>query len=412
MKQEAVENKKEEILPLNGLRAFAITAVFVYHYYFYSGYTAANNNSILQAFIDMLHHFEINLFLILSGFLISMALWKEWSEKGRISYLDFFLKRNYKLLPVYYIFITISYVINRVSYTISQKWIATKELTVPETLMALNVMESADNGLRNAWADFVFLGNYFKGPNIHTWFLSMIEQFYIFFPLFCGFILFKRDFFTRQCILWVLYFIPVLFRVYIYLNPNVFGTDYEILVFRPTHTRMDSIIIGVILMDWVVNRSEFLKKYLTGRIVSILLMLLPIGILVFINIVSDSVYSFFSGTVRFNLIDFVYISVLLSVMLFPNTLLARGLSLKLINPVANLSYTIYIWHLLLSLISFGTLKILLPDLFETGLFFFVISLLISYFFTIGICWLIHRYVENPLGRVFKRIFPLSSVSKK
>nr|OBZ98358.1 Acyltransferase domain protein [Leptospira interrogans serovar Copenhageni/Icterohaemorrhagiae] len=65
---QKIENKREEIPSLNGLRAFAITIVFIYHYYFYSGYTAANNNSFLQAFIDMLHHFEVNLFFILSGF--------------------------------------------------------------------------------------------------------------------------------------------------------------------------------------------------------------------------------------------------------------------------------------------------------------------------------------------------------
>ncbi|EMN02690.1 acyltransferase family protein [Leptospira noguchii] len=405
---QKVENKREEFPSLNGLRAFAIIIVFVYHYYFYSGYTAANNNSFLQAFIDMLHHFEVNLFFILSGFLISMALWKEWSDNGKIRYLDFFLKRNYRLLPVYYLFITISYFINRASYSMSQKWIATKQLSVPDTLMALNVMESADNGLRNAWADFVFIGNYWKGPNIHTWFLSITEQFYFIFPFFCGFILFKRDFFTRQCILWFLYLIPGILRIMIYLNPDFFGTDYETLVFRPTHTRADSIVIGIILMDWIINRRDDLKKYLSGRIVSFLLLLIPVLILVFINFQSESIYSFFSGTVRFNLIDLAYVLILLSVILFPNTLFAKGLSLKFLVPVSNLSYTIYIWHLLLSLISFGAIKFFFPGLFETGLAFFVLSLLISFLFTLGVSWLIHRFIEDPLSRLFKRLFSTSS----
>ncbi|EMG19894.1 hypothetical protein LEP1GSC150_4677 [Leptospira interrogans serovar Copenhageni str. LT2050] len=141
------------------------------------------------------------------------------------------------------------------------------------------------------------------------------------------------------------------------------------MVFRPTHTRADSIVIGVILMDWIVNRKDDLKKYLSGRIVSFLLLLFPILILVFINFQSKSIYSFFSGTVRFNLIDFAYILILLSVILFPNTLLAKGLSLKFLVPISNLSYTIYIWHLLLSLISFGAIKFFFPSLFETGLAF-------------------------------------------
>ncbi|MBM9577623.1 acyltransferase, partial [Leptospira sp. 201903070] len=315
---QKTENKREEIPPLNGLRAFAITAVFVYHYYFYSGYTGANNNSLLEGFIAMLHHFEVNLFFILSGFLISMALWKEWSQNGKIRYLDFFLKRNYRLLPVYYIFITLSYWINKVSYSMSLKWVAKKELSVPETLMALGALENTENLLGNAWADFVLLGNYWRGPNIHTWFLSMIEQFYLIFPFFCGFVLFKKEFFTRQCILWGLYLIPGSIRICIYLLPDVFGTDYETLVFRPTHTRADSIVIGVILMDWVVNRKEQLKEYLSGNFIKYSLIFFPILILVLINLKGDPIYSFFSGTVRFNLIDFVYISVILSVIFFPD----------------------------------------------------------------------------------------------
>ncbi len=202
-----------------------------------------------------------------------------------------------------------------------------------------------------------------------------------------------------------MYSVPGLLRIYIYLNPDIFGTDYETLVFRPTHTRADSIVMGVILMDWVVNRGDYLKKYLSGRAASFISILLPFLILVFINLKSESVYTFFSGTVRFNLIDFVYAFVLLSVIFFPDTFLAKGLSLKFVIPIANLSYTIYIWHLLLSLISFGVLKVLLPDLFETGPTFFVLSLILSFLFTLGVSWLIHRYIEEPLSRLFKKIFP-------
>ncbi|MBM9576821.1 acyltransferase, partial [Leptospira sp. 201903070] len=115
-----------------------------------------------------------------------------------------------------------------------------------------------------------------------------------------------------------------------------------------------------------------------------------------------------SGTVRFNLIDFVYISVILSVIFFPDTILAKGLGLKILAPISNLSYTIYIWHLLLSLISFGVLKIVVPDLFETGLTFFILSLLLGFLFTLGVSWLIFRFIEDPLSRVFKKIFPPAS----
>lgn len=74
--------------------------------------------------------------------------------------------------------------------------------------------------------------------------------------------------------------IPGLLRIYIYLSPDIFGTDYETLVFRPTHTRADSIVMGVILMDWIVNRGDYLKRYLSGRVMSFLSLLLPLLILI------------------------------------------------------------------------------------------------------------------------------------
>ncbi|XDD50515.1 acyltransferase family protein [Leptospira sp. WS92.C1] len=403
--EKNIESKKEEILPLNGLRAFAIIVVFVYHYYFYSGSTLASTSSTLQYLISLVHNFEVNLFFILSGFLISMALWKEWQKNGRIRYLDFFLKRNYRLLPIYYLFITLSYFITRISYSISLKWIATKELSALDTLMALATLERTENQLSNAWADFVLLGNYWLGPNMHTWFLSVIEQFYIVFPFFCGWILFKKKFLTRQWILWGLYLIPGLFRIVIYLMPEFFGTDYEMLIFRPTHTRIDSILLGVIIMDWFVNREEQLRGIVSSRISNTFLIFIPILILFFINWKNEDIYSFFSGTIRFNLIDFAYGLILLSVILFPNSILGKSLSVKFLNPIANLSYTIYIWHLLISLFSFGVLRYLLPELFETSIFFFILSLFISFFVTLGVSWFIYRFIEDPLSRLFKRIVP-------
>jgi peptidoglycan/LPS O-acetylase OafA/YrhL len=67
---------------LDGMRGLAILAVFVYHLQLLGG-----------GFLG------VDLFFVLSGFLITSLLLQEWQERGSISFSRFYLRRALRLLP-------------------------------------------------------------------------------------------------------------------------------------------------------------------------------------------------------------------------------------------------------------------------------------------------------------------------
>lgn len=70
---------------LNGIRGLAILSVVVYHY--------AKGGWIPGGFLG------VDLFFVLSGFLITALLTNEWDSTGTISMRTFYSRRALRLLP-------------------------------------------------------------------------------------------------------------------------------------------------------------------------------------------------------------------------------------------------------------------------------------------------------------------------
>lgn len=110
----------------------------------------------------------VDLFFVLSGFLIGGLLLSELKAHGRIDIWRFYVRRGFKLYPLYFVFLL--YVV-----------------LVP---VAKAVVSGAGAGgalgdqLARYWPNFVFLQNY-VGPNpaTHTWSLGVEEHFYLLLPV-------------------------------------------------------------------------------------------------------------------------------------------------------------------------------------------------------------------------------------
>lgn len=106
----------------------------------------------------------VNLFFVLSGFLITYLLLVEHERYGRVSIRNFYIRRSLRIYPVYYVFLLGVYLILRPPYEL--------ELT----LML-----------------FFFLGNvafvqYFPFPPLeHLWSLAVEEQYYFSAPVLARF---------------------------------------------------------------------------------------------------------------------------------------------------------------------------------------------------------------------------------
>jgi peptidoglycan/LPS O-acetylase OafA/YrhL len=93
----------------------------------------------------------VDLFFVLSGFLIGGQLWKELKRSDTINVGTFILRRGFRIWPLYFVIVILSPVLTR---TWSYKW-----------------------------GDWAFLTNYVTGRVEGGWSLSTEEQFYILAPL-------------------------------------------------------------------------------------------------------------------------------------------------------------------------------------------------------------------------------------
>lgn len=143
---------------IDGLRAIAVLAVVLFHF---------GVPGVTGGFVG------VDVFFVISGFLITSIIWRE-REAGRFSFVDFWARRARRILPALLVMMFTSLVAG---------WF----------LMAPKDYSELGRSIHN---QVVFISNLFfmrqdgyfdtasdMKPMLHTWSLSVEEQFYIAFPL-------------------------------------------------------------------------------------------------------------------------------------------------------------------------------------------------------------------------------------
>jgi peptidoglycan/LPS O-acetylase OafA/YrhL len=108
----------------------------------------------------------VDLFFVLSGFLIGGLLISESHRFGRINVATFVIRRGLKLYPGYFVFI---------SYLLLMP-LAKSVHQGTDPVATLSQMWGA------LWPNLVFLQNYLGSPAGHTWSLAVEEHFYLLLP--------------------------------------------------------------------------------------------------------------------------------------------------------------------------------------------------------------------------------------
>jgi peptidoglycan/LPS O-acetylase OafA/YrhL len=143
----------QKIFGLDGIRALAVTAVVWHHTH--PGYAA----------IPMTDkgYLGVDVFFVLSGFLITTLLMKEREDVGRISLKDFYIRRSLRIFPLYYAVLIL---------------LAAYFLLAPPS--------SSQRGpfLSELPFHFLYLSNWVSLDSLMavTWSLSTEEQFYLVWP--------------------------------------------------------------------------------------------------------------------------------------------------------------------------------------------------------------------------------------
>jgi peptidoglycan/LPS O-acetylase OafA/YrhL len=146
-------------LDIQGLRALAVLAVVAFH----------AGLPLPGGFVG------VDVFFVISGFVITRMLRREWDATGRIRFGAFYLRRFKRLTPA----LALVVVVTAVAAELVLSPLGAQQ-TVAET--GLGAMFLAAN-----WVIASNTGGYFdapaaQNPLLHTWSLSVEEQFYLVFP--------------------------------------------------------------------------------------------------------------------------------------------------------------------------------------------------------------------------------------
>jgi len=335
----------------------------------------------------------VDLFFVLSGFLISGLLFTEYKKRGSISFKRFFIRRGFKLYPAFYIYVLVMFVFQ----VISQHAVGTA---------------------RQYLSEIFYVQNY--GPFIwrHTWSLAVEEHFYILLPVFLLVLIRhasnrENPFEVMPRAFLVVATACLAFRVATVLCIPESGlrewTVYR-MAYATTHCRIDSLFFGVLLGYLHHFRPEFLEGLLgqsKGRIVLTLLSVALLSVCLVLPIQNR-----FMLTAGLTLV-YLGFGCVLMLCLHVQGVLPR----RLAKPVEQIgksfafvgmySYSIYLWHT--AFLGWG------PG-FVSHVFHARLNALTSFVFyltasiTFGI--LMSRLIEYPILRMRDQILPGMQSSSK
>src|SRR5882757_1651062 len=167
---------------LNGLRALSILSVLLVHVNIQN----FHNNFWFPLLLD--RELGVNIFFVLSGFLITTLLLQEEREERGISLKNFYLRRTFRIFPVYYILLLVYFILqlSGVLHFITPSWITS--LTYTKYFNWNNDWETA-----------------------HLWSLSVEEHFYLIWPF-----IFKYFRKYRNAFAWLIILsVPVIRIIYV-----------------------------------------------------------------------------------------------------------------------------------------------------------------------------------------------------
>jgi peptidoglycan/LPS O-acetylase OafA/YrhL len=205
---------------LDLLRALAIIVVVVYH--------AALFGFKLPGRVDRFGWIGVDLFFVLSGYLIGGQLLAPLARNQRIKLGRFFSRRALRIMPAYFVVLAI--------YFLLPSWREYPEMSQPLWKFLLSVQNIALHG-----------GTAFS----HAWSLAVEDQFYLALPFLLLFLVGRpRAAFIVPCLI-VLGGIAL--RAFLAThNPSLDGSGvsfrgFQAWIYYPTWTRLDPLLFGVAL---------------------------------------------------------------------------------------------------------------------------------------------------------------------
>lgn len=350
---------KRYMTGLDGLRAISVLAVIAYHLHFRWA-----EGGLLG----------VEIFFVLSGYLITDQILFEWRMRSGFSIIQFWIRRMRRLLPAMIFMLTAVAL-----------WLLITDFS---RLQALRGHFVSSLFYVNNWYLIFHHVSYFESfgppsPIGHLWSLSIEEQFYVIWPLvlLIGLCLAPR---RGRLMLYILGCAAVsAIAMAVIYEP---GTDPS-RVYYGTDTRVFAILIGaalaIIWPSWRlsenVSSSSRTMLDMTG-VLGIVMLFIMIGQT---NQFDDSLYR--GGFLYLSLIT----AVIIAVLVHPANRLERWLGCRPLSWIGKRSYSLYIWHYPIIILSS-------PVVNTEDASYIRIALQVTASFIMAS--LSYRYIEEPIRR--------------
>lgn len=364
------KNIQQKLYGLDHLRTVAILYVFLFHYFILSG----GQPEWLPDFAKF-GWTGVDLFFVLSGFLISSQLFSQIKQGQNISFKQFFLKRFFRIIPAFLVTVGLYFYFP----------LFREKESLPPLWKFLTFTQNLGLDLKNF------------GTFSHAWSLCVEEHFYLFLPLIL--ILFQQLNLIKKSywLLIALFLFGFAIRVYSFnqfylpeiesVNSWLYWYKY---IYYPTYNRLDGLLIGISISgvyQFLPTVWNKVSKY--GNI----FIILSLAVLTGASFLCYDQMTFKASVFGFPLVALGYGFIVVSAVSPTSFLYKRGS--KITTFIATLSYGIYLTH---KGVIHVTRQLLNDFKIDNNL-----MLLICMTTCVAFAYLLHLTIEKPFMKLRSRI---------
>lgn len=305
---QEVPSKSHFRTDIQGLRGIAVLLVLLFH---------AGIPGFKGGFVG------VDIFFVLSGYLITGNLLREIEATGRINFREFYARRIRRLLPS-------SFLVLSVTLIVAVIWF-------PPLLLPGLAVDVSSAGLYFANMEFAFRAtDYFSSsaipsPVLHFWSLGVEEQFYLFWPLLMALVTMRRKFISLK----ILGLSLLVFATSLTFANWLLPRDQP-WAFFSLPTRAWELILGAILASAAIRISKIPRALfsVTGFIGLVLVL--------YSGLTQNEPLKF-PGTTAL-IPTFGAFLVIAAGSVPVKTITSQLLSIKPLKYLGNISYSLYLWH--------------------------------------------------------------------